>query len=199
MDERTAAQRPYLSLRTLRGGRDHVKVAGRWRYVYRVIDQFGQVIDMFVSPGRGRPRPPEVVAAPDARAVRRTVPPGWSLAAMPSSRTFGEDMTHWPLKRRRTSGWPSRSTSWPWQSELTAASRLQTALACRNATAPLGKGETVGFRHAAGSGNSDIACELLVLLAARSGGASAWSPFRSAAERARQPGSTWVNPPTCRS
>jgi transposase-like protein len=27
----------------------HVKVAGRWRYVYRAIDQAGQVIDVFVS------------------------------------------------------------------------------------------------------------------------------------------------------
>jgi DDE domain len=57
----------------------HMKVAGRWRYVYRAIDQFGQVIDVFVStrrdvkaarrffqraigttkatPGRGRHRP----------------------------------------------------------------------------------------------------------------------------------------------
>ena len=26
----------------------YVKVAGRWRYVYRAIDQFGQVIDVFV-------------------------------------------------------------------------------------------------------------------------------------------------------
>jgi transposase, IS6 family len=24
-------------------------VAGRWRYVYRAVDQFGQVIDVFVS------------------------------------------------------------------------------------------------------------------------------------------------------
>jgi transposase-like protein len=30
----------------------YVKVAGRWRYVYRAIDQFGQVIDVFVSPKR---------------------------------------------------------------------------------------------------------------------------------------------------
>ncbi len=29
-----------------------MKVAGRWRYVYRAIDQFGQVIDVFVSPRR---------------------------------------------------------------------------------------------------------------------------------------------------
>ncbi len=30
----------------------YVKVAGRWRYVYRAIDQVGQVIDVFVSPRR---------------------------------------------------------------------------------------------------------------------------------------------------
>jgi IS6 family transposase len=29
-----------------------VKVGGRWRYVYRAIDQFGQVIDVYVSPRR---------------------------------------------------------------------------------------------------------------------------------------------------
>jgi transposase, IS6 family len=37
----------------------YVKVTGRWRYVYRAIDQFGQVIDVFVSPRR------------DAAAARR--------------------------------------------------------------------------------------------------------------------------------
>jgi transposase-like protein len=37
----------------------YVKVAGRWRYVYRAIDQFRQVIDVSVSPQR------------DARAARR--------------------------------------------------------------------------------------------------------------------------------
>jgi transposase-like protein len=30
----------------------YVKVVGRWRYLYRGIDQFGQVIDVFVSPRR---------------------------------------------------------------------------------------------------------------------------------------------------
>jgi transposase-like protein len=30
----------------------YVKVAGQWRYVYRAIDQFGQVIDVLVSPHR---------------------------------------------------------------------------------------------------------------------------------------------------
>jgi DDE domain len=34
----------------------YVKVSGRWRYVYRAIDQFGQVID--VSGGRRGSHPP---------------------------------------------------------------------------------------------------------------------------------------------
>ena len=34
-----------------------MKVAGRWRYVYRAIDQFGQVIDVVVSHGATRPLP----------------------------------------------------------------------------------------------------------------------------------------------
>ena len=37
----------------------YVKVAGRWRYVYRAIDQFGQVIEIHVSAQR------------DGRAARR--------------------------------------------------------------------------------------------------------------------------------
>jgi transposase-like protein len=37
----------------------YVKVAGQWRYVYRAIDQFGQVVDVFVSRRR------------DANAARR--------------------------------------------------------------------------------------------------------------------------------
>jgi transposase, IS6 family len=35
----------------------YVKVAGRWCYAYRAIDQFGQVIDVFVSHGATRPLP----------------------------------------------------------------------------------------------------------------------------------------------
>ena len=27
-------------------------VAGRWRYVYRAVDQYGQIIDVYVSPRR---------------------------------------------------------------------------------------------------------------------------------------------------
>jgi transposase, IS6 family len=37
----------------------YVKVAGRWRYVYRAVDQYGQIIDVYVSPKR------------DIRAARR--------------------------------------------------------------------------------------------------------------------------------
>jgi transposase-like protein len=37
----------------------YVKVAGQWRYVYRAVDQYGQIIDVYVSPRR------------DTRAARR--------------------------------------------------------------------------------------------------------------------------------
>jgi transposase-like protein len=48
----------------------YVKVAGTWRYVYRAVDQYGQVIDVYVSKKRDvkaswptispAPRPPRV-------------------------------------------------------------------------------------------------------------------------------------------
>ena len=50
----------------------YVKVAGRWRYVYRAIDQFGQVIDVLVSPRR------DAAAACrffERRSARRRSPP----------------------------------------------------------------------------------------------------------------------------
>jgi transposase-like protein len=69
----------------------YVKVAGVWRYVYRAVDQHGQVIDVFVSKRRnvaaateffemmlaGRDRPREVttdLAAPLLRVVDDLLP-----------------------------------------------------------------------------------------------------------------------------
>jgi len=69
----------------------HVKVAGVWRYVYRAVDQHGQVIDVFVSKRRdvaaattffqtmlaGRERPKEVstdLATPLLRVVDDLLP-----------------------------------------------------------------------------------------------------------------------------
>jgi transposase, IS6 family len=145
----------------------YVKVAGRWRYVYRAIDQFGQVIDVLVSPrrdakaarrffeqaiGTTKVTPVEVVTdhAPVYPGVLEVLAPAawhrteqdadnrveadhgrlesrlrpmrglkqdgnaWVIVVgMPSSRTTGEATTSWPLRSRRTGGWPSRSTSWP--------------------------------------------------------------------------------------
>ena len=31
-----------------------MKVLGRWRYLYRAVDQFGQVIDVLLSPNRDK-------------------------------------------------------------------------------------------------------------------------------------------------
>jgi transposase-like protein len=69
----------------------YVRVAGVWRYVYRAVDQYGQVIDVFVSKRRnvaaatkffemmliGRDRPREVttdLAAPLLRVVDELLP-----------------------------------------------------------------------------------------------------------------------------
>ena len=69
----------------------YVKVAGAWRYVYRAVDQYGQVIDMYVSKRRNvaaatkffqamladRDRPREVttdLAAPLLRVVDDLLP-----------------------------------------------------------------------------------------------------------------------------
>jgi transposase-like protein len=69
----------------------YVKVAGVWRYVYRAVDQYGQVIDIYVSKRRnipaatrffemmltGRDRPKDVttdLAAPLLRVVDELLP-----------------------------------------------------------------------------------------------------------------------------
>jgi IS6 family transposase len=69
----------------------YIRVAGVWRYVYRAVDQYGQVIDVFVSKRRnvpaatrffemmlaGRDRPREIttdLAAPLLRVVDELVP-----------------------------------------------------------------------------------------------------------------------------
>jgi transposase-like protein len=67
----------------------YVKVAGRWRYVYRAIDQFGQVIDVFVSAHR------------DAKAARR-------FFEQAIARPRWHPLRWSPTERRRTR-WCSRS------------------------------------------------------------------------------------------
>ena len=44
-----------------------MKVAGRWRYVYRAIDQNGQIVDVYVSARRDTRSARRVFAAAAAR------------------------------------------------------------------------------------------------------------------------------------
>jgi DDE domain len=44
----------------------YVKVAGQWRYVYRAVDQFGQVIDVFVAARRDATAARRVLSGPSA-------------------------------------------------------------------------------------------------------------------------------------
>jgi transposase-like protein len=68
----------------------YVKIAGHWRYVYRAIDQFGQVIDVYVSERR------------DAAAARR-----FFERAINSTNVCPVEVV---TERRRTQG---SSMSWP--------------------------------------------------------------------------------------
>jgi hypothetical protein len=49
----------------------YVKVAGQWRSVYRAVDQFGQVIDVFVSPRRDTAAARRFFERPSARPGSR--------------------------------------------------------------------------------------------------------------------------------
>ena len=86
----------------------YVKVAGVWRYVYRAVDQYGQVIDVFVSKRRnveaarrffemmlaGSEDPREVttdLAAPLLRVVDDLLPA--CSTTPPSTRTTGSSAT----------------------------------------------------------------------------------------------------------
>jgi transposase, IS6 family len=53
----------------------YLKVSGRWRYLYRAIDQFGQVIDVLLSDRR------------DAKAARRFFTAALSYSARPAEVT----------------------------------------------------------------------------------------------------------------
>jgi transposase, IS6 family len=73
------------------------KVAGRWRYVFRAIDQFGQVIDVFVSQRR------------DAKAARRF----FERAIGATKRTPVEVVTDKaPPVKSRGPGWIPRAARW---------------------------------------------------------------------------------------
>jgi len=94
----------------------YVKVGGRWRYVYRAVDQFGQVIDVYVSPRRDtdaarrffdqaiettKVRPVEVVtdkAAAYPRVLDERIPTAWHRTDRYADNRVEAD--HGQLKRR---------------------------------------------------------------------------------------------------
>jgi IS6 family transposase len=52
----------------------YVKVAGRWRYVYRAVDQYGQIIDVYVSPRRHTRAPRNRIECDHGRLKARRRP-----------------------------------------------------------------------------------------------------------------------------
>jgi len=94
----------------------YLKIGGRWRYLYRAVDQFGQVIDMFVSSrrdskaarrffdraiGTTKVTPVEVVtdkAAVYPRVLDELVPAAWHRTDRYANNRIEAD--HGQLKRR---------------------------------------------------------------------------------------------------
>src|SRR6266511_1894489 len=59
----------------------YVRVDGTWRYLFRAIDQFGQVIDVFLSSRRNR----EAARRFFERAIRCTRRPSMTQRCMPTT------------------------------------------------------------------------------------------------------------------
>ena len=88
----------------------YVKVAGRWRYLCRAVDQYGQVIDVLLSEQR------------DTAAARRLSPMRWRTGRRRSKSP--------PTRQARTCGsWPNWSRPLPTSpsSTATTASKPITA------------------------------------------------------------------------
>jgi IS6 family transposase len=82
----------------------YVKVAGVWRYVYRAVDQNGQVIDVFVSKRRDTTAATKFFASAitaHGEPVEVTTDKSPVLALIPVAMTTARDPT-WPRASSRT-------------------------------------------------------------------------------------------------
>jgi IS6 family transposase len=95
----------------------YVKVAGVWRYVYRAVARYGQVIDVFVSPRRD-------IASARTFYNRVECDHGRLKARLRPMRGLKTDRTARPVRSDRTNSWlvivrlslclvASRSARWP--------------------------------------------------------------------------------------
>jgi hypothetical protein len=105
-------KRPPCDFRTMTW-RTYVGMAGEWRYVYRAVDQHGQVIDVFVSPRREAAaskkffakaimangcEPKEVVTD------KASIYPGVRITAL----RLGRSRPRWYASTPPTTSWPER-------------------------------------------------------------------------------------------
>jgi transposase-like protein len=99
----------------------YVKVAGRWRYLYRAVDQYGQVIDVLLSEQRDTaaarrfftralahgPAPVEVMtdkAGPYARVLDELVPAAAHLTEQDGNNRIEADHGRWKARLRPMRG-----------------------------------------------------------------------------------------------
>jgi transposase-like protein len=107
----------------------YVKVAGRWRYVYRAIDQSGQVIDMFASPRR------------DASSARRFFQRALGTSKLTPREVITDLAPTYPMgaegsaagrmaSHRSVCQQPDRSRSWSAQGTIAVDARVQAGPQC---------------------------------------------------------------------
>ena len=88
----------------------YVKVLGRWRYLYRALDQFGQVVDVLVSPTRDKKAARRFFTRAGSNGTARCAssPPGTH-----SCRTCGAATTNSGPKWGHATLLPPRSSNSP--------------------------------------------------------------------------------------
>jgi hypothetical protein len=69
----------------------YVRVGGTWRYLFRAIDEFGQVIDAFLSRRRD-------ANAPDGSSLRHSLTPRFhASSSRPTGTAYPGSSMRWPL------------------------------------------------------------------------------------------------------
>jgi transposase, IS6 family len=101
----------------------YVKVAGRWRYVYRAIDQYGQIIDVYVSARRDTQVARRFFAtalAAHGEPTEVVTDRAWTLLAVVDELMSACSMT--PRRMRTTESKPTMAGSRPGSGRCAASS-----------------------------------------------------------------------------
>jgi DDE domain len=158
------------------GNETYVKVGGRWRCVYRAIDQFGQLIDVYVFPQRDamaahrffeRAIGTTKVVPMEVISDRATYPDGAGGAAPTGAapnraarQQPGRDRPRPPEVAAAADALP-QATNWPWRPDTRPLLRLQRAAYRPDVTGPYVVGADRPVRGGGGTGGAGVGCRIV--------------------------------------